>query len=431
MLAAIKMSFLSLSQLSALSCELTMTHYDELHFWTGGMLVLGAAVGAYYTARLKRSPAGAELVRTALKEARVKAVFYVLLFAFPLVCPPVVATFICRTVDGTSYLVADYRLECGTAAWRKAAAWSAVFVVGYVVGLPLAVLVTVKKANEAKSRWRKRQPKRRGSKERRGSRERSGSKDDDQDESGGDRERSGSKDGAVEGRSSGVPPPPPRRRRRSSFTAANEFVADGYRETPVARYWEGCEMLRKLLLTSAILLFDKGSSTQIALAAALSAGFLVAHCLYEPFKEPLDNRLQTMALVALFGTYFIGLLIKVQKTHERGNGAFDLLLTLLTVVVIAVAGFSAVGGAYGGGSGATSLESSMKVFQATGGSSPPKSKSGGAQRLPPVTAAELDESLRILSAKEGREKRLLERKMSGGQTRVTIAAAESSAAATV
>jgi len=261
-LAHIKAAFASLSQLSALACSLHIHHYDELCFWTFGLLGLLAAVVGWFFVKLQYSR------HRALRKQLPKAVFYVLLFAYPLVCPPVISTFICRTVGGTSYLVADYTLQCHTPAWDLAVAWCSLWVVAYVIGLPVAVVLAV--------------------------------------------------------------------RRRIPALA---FVSDGYREHPLARYWEVLEMGRKLLLSSAVLLFEKGTSIQIAVATVLSVAFLIAHTLYEPFENPADNRLQTLALASLFGTYFIGLLIKVQPSAGQ-SGQFAALLTGLSLVVAIGAGLN-------------------------------------------------------------------------------------------
>jgi hypothetical protein len=117
------------------------------------------------------------------------------------------------------------------------------------------------------------------------------------------------------------------------------FMSDGYREHPLTRYWEVHEMARKLLLSSAVLLFEKGTSMQIAVATVFSVAFLIAHTLYEPFENPSDNRLQTLALASLFGTYFIGLLIKVQPSAGQ-SGQFAALLTGLSLVVVIGAGLN-------------------------------------------------------------------------------------------
>ena len=49
----------------------------------------------------------------------------------------VVSIYVCRTIEGKSYLVADYSLECHTSTWYAWMAWSSVYVVVYVAGLPI------------------------------------------------------------------------------------------------------------------------------------------------------------------------------------------------------------------------------------------------------------------------------------------------------
>jgi hypothetical protein len=339
-------AFADVLQLSVLTCSLHIQHYHELCFWTFGLLGVLAAVTALYAckelsvpsearvslrresvilytygvqfddgdrdrdvpqisingpsvelrigdkveARCKRSKKhkagkismvnGGRRVG-GLRERRNKALFYVLLFAYPFVCPPVIATFICRTVGGTSYLVADYSLQCDTPVWGVAVAWCSLWVVVYVVGLPVMVVIAVLGAAS-------------------------------------ERDTTASQRGNTE----------------RHWAAA---AIDGYKEK--RSYWEALEMARKLLLSSAILLFDKGTPMQIAVATVLSVAFLIAHTLYEPFKEPKDNRLQTLALFALFGTYFIGLLLKMQPSAEQSK-QLALLLVAMSLSVLLTALFS-------------------------------------------------------------------------------------------
>jgi hypothetical protein len=88
------------------------------------------------------------------------------------------------------------------------------------------------------------------------------------------------------------------------------------------------------------------------------------------------------------------------------------VFTLLTVVVIGVAGFSAVAGAYTGGSGATSLDKSLEFMTRP---------STANDQEKPVTVAELEHELRALAAKETRSNKTLERKLSEkGTKHVTI-----------
>ena len=104
-------------------------------------------------------------------------------------------------------------------------------------------------------------------------------------------------------------------------------------------------MVRKLFLTTLVLLFHKGTTMQISIACIWSLVFLVAHALYEPFEKREDNQLQTLALSSLSATYFIGVLIQVQPTAGQ-SAQFATLLTILTAVVACVATISTTLHAY-------------------------------------------------------------------------------------
>jgi hypothetical protein len=95
--------------------------------------------------------------------------------------------------------------------------------------------------------------------------------------------------------------------------------------------WKVLELVRKFLLTSAMIFFDQGSSAQVSyglaahkislklicvlrqvtVAVFVSVLFLALHIRYLPFVDNTDNWLQGTALVALCLVYFAGLLIKV------------------------------------------------------------------------------------------------------------------------
>ena len=115
------------------------------------------------------------------------------------------------------------------------------------------------------------------------------------------------------------------------------FVAEHYHEHGARRYWEVVDMLKKVLLTSFILVFEEGTRERIATAVLIAAAFLLLHVRYQPFHSALHNRLETVALTALTLTYFIGLLIKT-KAQESSVHAFDaILLSLVAAVVLAAA----------------------------------------------------------------------------------------------
>jgi divalent metal cation (Fe/Co/Zn/Cd) transporter len=91
-------------------------------------------------------------------------------------------------------------------------------------------------------------------------------------------------------------------------------------------------MVRKFLLTSAVIFWPKGSCIQVAVAVMVSMFFLAFHVHHMPFESAMDNWFQALALVGLLLVYFMGLLIKVQPDLEHQYG-FGMLLQLVTAVV--------------------------------------------------------------------------------------------------
>ncbi len=51
--------------------------------------------------------------------------------------------FLCRTVDGTSYLVADFTLQCGSEEWNKYLPLAIVAVLVYPIGIPCALFIAL------------------------------------------------------------------------------------------------------------------------------------------------------------------------------------------------------------------------------------------------------------------------------------------------
>ena len=54
-------------------------------------------------------------------------------------------TFRCVDIDGTPYLLADVRVECYTRTWLMFAGWSGALLVLYTVGLPLTILLVLRR----------------------------------------------------------------------------------------------------------------------------------------------------------------------------------------------------------------------------------------------------------------------------------------------
>ena len=101
----IRAAFANVAELTALACAVHVNRFVHLAIWTLGVLLALVVVYALFR-RAARRAGGA--VRARLRQTCIERCFYVLFFAYPLLSPVVISIFICRTVAGTSYLVADH-----------------------------------------------------------------------------------------------------------------------------------------------------------------------------------------------------------------------------------------------------------------------------------------------------------------------------------
>jgi hypothetical protein len=116
-----------------------------------------------------------------------------------------------------------------------------------------------------------------------------------------------------------------------------DFISAGYRIDggSIILGWEVVEMMRKFLLTSAVIFWPKGSCIQVAVAVVVSVFFLAFQMYHMPYDTSADNWFQVLALVGLLLVYFMGLLIKVQPDLESRYG-FDAILQFVATAVAAI-----------------------------------------------------------------------------------------------
>ena len=86
------------------------------------------------------------------------------------------------------------------------------------------------------------------------------------------------------------------------------FLTDAFK--PQYFMWESMDMLRKLMLVGLVLVFDRGSVAQIAIALIMSFCFLAAHMRFWPYKLDLDNQFRAATEFHVFLTLTVGLVFK-------------------------------------------------------------------------------------------------------------------------
>jgi hypothetical protein len=100
-------------------------------------------------------------------------------------------------------------------------------------------------------------------------------------------------------------------------------------------------MIRKLLLSVVGSFWSTKSTMCIVTAFLISAGFLIVHTSYFPFKASVLNRVQTLALMMLTLLYFIGVLLQTETVEDSDREDLGVLMVVLLLGVLV----SAIGAA--------------------------------------------------------------------------------------
>jgi hypothetical protein len=268
----IKIALASVADLPSTACAFTVNWYGRLCIWTFGILAIVLALWGW--SRWQHTRGGGALMSDSAAQQKyslLQRLFYLAFFCYPLAAPVIVSIFDCRTVDGVSYMEADYTLTCEGGDYALAAVWAALWTVCFVLGFPAAVTLALVRQHEAV-----------------------------------------------------------------------DFLAADYKAGTVQRLWEVVDLVKKLLLSSAILFVPEGSISRIAFALfiAVSAQVLQAH--FAPYNSPHKNRIADAAGMALSLTYFITLLIKVQPLVQESALGVLLILLLVFMAVACIAALVAM-----------------------------------------------------------------------------------------
>jgi hypothetical protein len=152
-LHGIKLALASVADLPSTACAFTVSWYQRLCIWTFGMLGFTLGLWCHFRwqrARSSGAPMGGSAAqqRDDLFKVLQKRLFYLAFFCYPLATPVIVSVFDCRTVAGTPYLTADFKLACKGGTYALAATWSALWTFGFVLGFPAAVALALRRRLE-------------------------------------------------------------------------------------------------------------------------------------------------------------------------------------------------------------------------------------------------------------------------------------------
>jgi hypothetical protein len=129
MLALLGTLSFDLKVMSSLFCLVSVSFYGSLLGATMGVLAIVLLASTVYT-----------LFPRTRQDVLLAAVYFCI-FAFPVVSVKIMETFACHAVDGERFLRADYALSCDDNKWQQWAIYAVVWVLVFVIGFPLFLLV--------------------------------------------------------------------------------------------------------------------------------------------------------------------------------------------------------------------------------------------------------------------------------------------------
>jgi hypothetical protein len=298
---------LNLGWLLSLGCLTQISFYQKLLITTLGPFVVTAALAVTYTIvrhRNKVQAVDAHLSQRAVVRARTvrlekaltkhHVVFLAMTFLiYSTVSTTVFQTFACDTIDDsattkTSYLRADYSIQCAKSKHTLYRVYAAFMVIIYPLGIP---------ALYAWLLWSKRH------------------------------KLCSINKSSVRGLN----------RHDENELRSTRFLWKSY--TPNMYYWEVVECMRRLLLTGAIVFIAPGTAAQAAIACVLAVVSLAIALYFQPHVDPRDGQIYTGGAMIIFLSMFLSLLMKTDVSTETNSSqaAFALVLVVLNIAMVIAA----------------------------------------------------------------------------------------------
>ena len=262
------------------------------------MAIIYYQVRRLYTIKIKNHTTRDVKDLSEAKEACFRNVFLMMFIMFPTTSTQVFQMLpsschkICADIENKScrsYLRSDYSVECFTGAYNNFAVLAFVMLI-YVVGFPLVTLFLLWRYHpkEAQSNFF--------------------------DEEGNEAQ------------------------------AALSFLYENY--CPNSWFWEVLELVRKLILTSVLVLIGSESRTDLGVASIMSGLYTVLFVSYKPINDRFEHWLQLTSLLAICANMNIGLLLKIPeenissgiKTVAEGIGITALLISVNVFVLGMIVG---------------------------------------------------------------------------------------------
>ncbi len=132
----------------SVECVATLTFYDKLLLYAilpPCVLALLAAVPytlLYVQDRMDFSDSPTWRIQRKLRRRKVmKLLVFALFLMYPTISARVLSFFVCRDINGTRYLAADFHLECNDSDWSRNVPLAIICLLVYPIGIPLVIFI--------------------------------------------------------------------------------------------------------------------------------------------------------------------------------------------------------------------------------------------------------------------------------------------------
>ena len=132
--------------------------------------------------------------------------------------------------------------------------------------------------------------------------------------------------------------------KQNEIAAGLSFLYENYSE--VCWFWELLELVRKIVLTSVLVLIGDESRTNLGVAANMTGLYTVLFASYQPISDRFEHWLQLMSLLATSANMNVGMLLKIPvenissgvRTGIESAGISILLVSVNLMVAGMIAG---------------------------------------------------------------------------------------------
>ncbi|XP_031564441.1 putative leucine-rich repeat-containing protein DDB_G0281931 [Actinia tenebrosa] len=112
--------------------------------------------------------------------------------------------------------------------------------------------------------------------------------------------------------------PTKRRKEALGIALGLRFMYENYAEQ--VWFWEIIELVRKVILTSVILLLDAGSRFTIGITAIISGSYSISFAYFKPMTDVFEHWLQLTSLLATLVNMIVGTLLVTQNEGSSATG---------------------------------------------------------------------------------------------------------------